>query len=176
VNAESQSLGEVPVWNTLGVIPGVALPEEFVLLSAHFDSWDTASGATDNGTGTLVMMEAMRILKAAYPNPRRTLIVGHWNGEEQGLNGSRAFARKYCTSSRMPSTKKSDVELLPRRIGVSRFPSPCAKPTPGMYRVTSAMLAIRWSAMSALDTTLTDCGTSRSGVVVRVADDTVGTS
>jgi hypothetical protein len=95
VDAASESLGEVPVWNTVGVIPGVALPDEYVVLSAHFDSWDTASGATDNGAGTVVMMEAMRILKAAYPNPRRTLIVGHWNGEEQGLNGSRAFAKDH---------------------------------------------------------------------------------
>jgi carboxypeptidase Q len=92
VEADAEVLGEVPVWNTIGVIPGRELPEEYVLLSAHFDSWDGAAGATDNGTGTLTMMEAMRILKAAYPNPKRTLLVGHWNGEEQGLNGSRAFA------------------------------------------------------------------------------------
>jgi hypothetical protein len=66
--------------------------EEYVVLSAHLDSWDPASGATDNGTGTVVMMEAMRILKAVYPNPRRTIIAGHWNGEEQGYNGSGSFA------------------------------------------------------------------------------------
>ncbi|MCA9739842.1 MAG: M20/M25/M40 family metallo-hydrolase, partial [Gemmatimonadetes bacterium] len=48
--------------------------------------------ATDNGTGTIMMLEAMRILKATYPNPRRTLLVGHWGGEEQGLVGSGAFA------------------------------------------------------------------------------------
>jgi len=63
-----------------------------VVLSAHFDSWDGGSGATDNGTGTVIMMEAMRILKKVYPNPKRTIIVGHWNSEEQGLNGSSAFA------------------------------------------------------------------------------------
>ncbi len=45
------------------------------MLSAHFDSWDGATGATDNGTGTLVMMEAMRILKTTYPNPKRTILV-----------------------------------------------------------------------------------------------------
>ena len=65
------------------------------MLSAHFDSWDGASGATDNGTGTLVMMEAMRILKKIYPNPRRTILVGHWGSEEQGLNGSRAFVEDH---------------------------------------------------------------------------------
>lgn len=92
VDARAEALGEVPVWNTIGVIEGSELPDEYVLLSAHFDSWDGASGATDNGTGTVTMMEAMRILKTAYPMPKRTILVGHWNGEEQGLNGSRAFA------------------------------------------------------------------------------------
>jgi hypothetical protein len=62
-----------------------------VVLSAHFDSWDGSSGATDNGTGTVTMMEAMRILKAVLPRPSRTILVGHWSGEEQGLNGSRAY-------------------------------------------------------------------------------------
>ena len=88
-------LGEVPVWNTVGVIRGSQSPEEYVMLSAHFDSWDGSSGATDNGTGTITMMEAMRILKSVYPGPRRTILVGHWNGEEQGLNGSRAFAKDH---------------------------------------------------------------------------------
>ncbi|HWH50238.1 MAG TPA: M28 family peptidase [Gemmatimonadaceae bacterium] len=92
VNAVSRSLGEVPVFDTFGTIRGTEKPNEYVLLSAHFDSWDGSQGATDNGTGTITMMEAMRILKLAYPHPKRTIMVGHWPGEEQGLNGSRAFA------------------------------------------------------------------------------------
>jgi carboxypeptidase Q len=91
VNADAEWLGEVPVHNTLAEMRGRQLPNEYVMLSAHFDTWDGASGATDNGTGTVVMMEAMRILRAVYPSPRRTILVGHWGGEEQGLNGSRAF-------------------------------------------------------------------------------------
>jgi carboxypeptidase Q len=91
VNAESRFLGEVPVFNTIAEIRGVERPDEYVLLSAHFDSWDGHSGATDNGTGTVTMMEVMRILREVYPNPRRTILVGHWGGEEQGLNGSRGF-------------------------------------------------------------------------------------
>lgn len=91
VRADAEFLGEVPTWNTIATLPGSELPNEYVILSAHFDSWDGGSGATDNGTGTITMLEAMRILKAAYPNPRRTILVGHWNSEEQGLNGSRAF-------------------------------------------------------------------------------------
>jgi len=89
--ALSKELGEVPTFNTIAKIKGSEKPEEYVILSAHFDSWDGGNGATDNGTGSLVMMEAMRILKKVYPNPKRTILVGHWGSEEQGLNGSRAF-------------------------------------------------------------------------------------
>jgi len=89
--AESKFLGAVPAANTIGTIRGVEKPNEYVILSAHFDSWDAASGATDNGSGSILMMEAMRILKKYHPNPKRTILVGHWGSEEQGLNGSRAF-------------------------------------------------------------------------------------
>jgi carboxypeptidase Q len=92
LEADAEALGDVPVANTIATIPGTVLPNEYVMLSAHLDSWDGSSGATDNGTGTVTMMEAMRILRAVLPRPRRTILVGHWNGEEQGLNGSRAFA------------------------------------------------------------------------------------
>lgn len=90
--AEAEFLGDQPTFNVVGEITGTQLPNEYVVLSAHLDSWDAGSGATDNGTGTVIMMEAMRILKQAYPNPRRTILVGHWDSEEQGLNGSHAFA------------------------------------------------------------------------------------
>ena len=92
VRADAEQLGEVPVFNTIARMRGTQKPDEYVVLSAHFDSWDGGSGMTDNGTGTVVMMEALRILKQVYPNPKRTILVGHWSGEEQGLNGSRAFA------------------------------------------------------------------------------------
>jgi hypothetical protein len=91
VDARSQFLGELPAVNTIAEMRGRQKPNEYVMLSAHFDSWDAGSGATDNATGTVVMMEAMRILKQVYPNPKRTILSGHWNGEEQGLNGSRGF-------------------------------------------------------------------------------------
>lgn len=92
VEAQSRALGEVPVFNTIAEIRGSERPGEYVMLSAHLDSWDGSSAATDNGTGTVIMLEAMRILRKAYPNPKRTILVGHWGGEEQGLNGSGAFA------------------------------------------------------------------------------------
>ncbi|MEJ7644952.1 MAG: M20/M25/M40 family metallo-hydrolase [Chryseolinea sp.] len=95
VAANSKETGLVPAYNTLAEIKSTKNPNEYVMLSAHFDSWDGGTGATDNGTGTLVMMEAMRILKLAYPDPKRTVLVGHWGSEEQGLNGSRAFVEDH---------------------------------------------------------------------------------
>lgn len=95
VRTDSKELGVVPTFNTIAEIRGTEKPEEYVILSAHFDSWDGASGATDNGTGTFVMMEALRILKKMYPNPKRTILAGHWGSEEQGLNGSRAFVEDH---------------------------------------------------------------------------------
>lgn len=95
VVAESKELGIVSTFNTIGEIKGTEKPDEYVILSAHLDSVDGAQGATDNGTGTLVMMEVMRILKKMYPNPKRTILVGHWGSEEQGLNGSRAFVEDH---------------------------------------------------------------------------------
>jgi hypothetical protein len=91
VDAQAQFPGDLPAANVVAELRGGRRAGEYVMLSAHFDSWDAGSGATDNGTGTIVMMEAMRILKAVYPRPRRTILAGHWSGEEQGLNGSRAW-------------------------------------------------------------------------------------
>jgi len=95
VEATADMRGERPVFNTIAEIRGREKPDEYVVLSAHFDSWSASGGATDNGTGTVAMMEAMRILKAVLPAPRRTILVGHWSGEEQGLNGSRAFVEDH---------------------------------------------------------------------------------
>src|SRR5690606_19298180 len=95
IAAESRDLGTVPQFNVIAEIKGSEKPDEYVLLGAHLDSWHGATGATDNGTGTTMMLEAMRIIKAAYPNPKRTIIVGHWGAEEQGLVGSNAFAEDH---------------------------------------------------------------------------------
>ena len=92
LDADSELLGERPAYNVIASMRGSELPDEYVLLSAHLGSWDGASDATDNGTATIMIMEAMRILKATFPNPRRTILVGHWGGEQQGLVGSTAFA------------------------------------------------------------------------------------
>jgi hypothetical protein len=95
LDLDASLLGEQPAFNTIATIKGSEKPNEYVMFSAHFDSWDGSSGATDNGTGTLMALEAMRILKEAYPRPKRTILAGHWASEEQGLNGSRAFAEDH---------------------------------------------------------------------------------
>lgn len=95
IQTDSKENGMVPTFNTIAEIKGSEKPNEYVMLSAHFDSWDGGTGATDNGTGTLTMMEAMRILSKVYPHPKRTILVGHWGSEEEGLNGSRAFVEDH---------------------------------------------------------------------------------
>lgn len=95
VEAVAMDLGETQTANVIAELRGTVHPDEYVVLSAHLDSWDGASGATDNGTGTLVMMEAMRILHAVLPHPSRTILAGHWGGEEMGLVGSRSFTETH---------------------------------------------------------------------------------
>src|SRR5690625_3424326 len=93
--ARSSGKGMVPTFNTVAKIEGTEKPNEYVILSAHLDAWDGGTGATDNGTGTITMMEVARILKEVYPNPKRSILIGHWGSEEQGLNGSRAFVEDH---------------------------------------------------------------------------------
>jgi hypothetical protein len=82
-------------YNTVAEIPGTDLKDEVVMLGAHLDSWHTATGATDNAAGVGVMMEAVRILKAAGLQPRRTVRIALWSGEEQGLLGSRSYVSEH---------------------------------------------------------------------------------
>jgi len=82
-------------YNTLGDIPGTDKAGEFVMLGGHMDSWQAGTGTSDNGVGVAVMMEAVRILKALNLPLRRTVRIGLWTGEEQGLLGSRAWVRMH---------------------------------------------------------------------------------
>ncbi len=122
---DSELLGERPVFNVVAEIRGSEKPNEYVMLSAHFDSWSSSSGATDNGTGTITMMEALRILRQVYPNPKRTILVGHWNGEEQGLNGSRAFSEDH------PEVVAGLQALWNQDNGTGRIVNLSAGPFPG---------------------------------------------
>jgi carboxypeptidase Q len=103
------------LYNVIGEIPGTdkALKNEVVLIGAHWDSWHGGTGAADNASGCIVMMEALRILKSLDVAPRRTIRIALWGGEEQGLNGSRGYVEKYLvdpdTREHKPDYDKFDV-------------------------------------------------------------------
>ena len=88
---------DVESFNIVAEIPGTdpALKDEVVMLGGHFDSWHAATGATDNAAGSAVMMEAIRLIKASGLQPRRTIRIGLWTGEEQGLIGSRECVARH---------------------------------------------------------------------------------
>lgn len=90
-----QSQDAVDAYNIVAEIPGAAKPGEVVMMGAHFDSWHTGTGATDNGAGSAVMMEVVRILKALNLKMDRTVRIGLWSGEEEGLLGSKAYVMEH---------------------------------------------------------------------------------
>jgi carboxypeptidase Q len=95
LNLEAEFTKEDSSYNIIAEIPGTDLKDEVVMIGAHFDSWQGGTGATDNGTGSSVCMEAMRILKTLNLKPRRTIRIGLWGGEEQGLLGSKAYVTQH---------------------------------------------------------------------------------
>jgi Iap family predicted aminopeptidase len=93
-------------FNIVAEIPGTDKADELVMLGAHFDSWHTGTGATDNAAGSAVMMEAIRILKATGLKMRRTVRLGLWTGEEEGILGSRAYVTQHFAD-------RQDMKLKP---------------------------------------------------------------
>jgi hypothetical protein len=98
-------------FNVIAEIPGTDRADEVVMLGAHFDSWHGGTGATDNAAGSAVMMEAMRILKQSGLRLRRTVRIGLWGGEEQGLIGSREYVTAHFGSAADPSPKPAHGKL-----------------------------------------------------------------
>jgi carboxypeptidase Q len=94
-------LGKKPVrqWNTVAEIRGTELPGQAVILGAHLDSWDLGTGVTDNGTGSMVVLEAARAIVQSGLKPKRTLRFVLFSGEEQGLLGSRAYAEAHAATA-----------------------------------------------------------------------------
>jgi carboxypeptidase Q len=90
-------------YNTVAEIPGSDLKDQVVMLGAHMDSWHSGTGATDNAAGDAVCMEAVRILKTLNLQPRRTVRVALWSGEEEGLFGSRAYVAEHFATRPTPS-------------------------------------------------------------------------
>ncbi|EAZ81001.1 M20/M25/M40 family metallo-hydrolase [Algoriphagus machipongonensis] len=103
-------------YNVIAEIPGSdpSLKSELVMLGGHLDSWHGANGATDNAAGCIVMMEAVRILKAAGLKPRRTVRIALWGGEEQGLHGSRNYVTNHFGD-------RTTMELLPEHEKLSGY-------------------------------------------------------
>jgi hypothetical protein len=99
----------------IGEIPGQKKPDEIVMVGAHFDSWHTGTGATDNAAGSAVMMEVVRILKTLNLKMDRTVRIGLWSGEEQGLLGSKAYVKAHFadpkTMQPKPEYAKFDAYL-----------------------------------------------------------------
>jgi carboxypeptidase Q len=98
-------------YNTVAEIPGTDKKDEIVMLGAHLDSWHAGTGATDNGAGSVVMMEAVRILKALDIKPRRTIRIALWSGEEQGLLGSQSYVQQHFGSR--PAMNDPDLQGMP---------------------------------------------------------------
>jgi Zn-dependent M28 family amino/carboxypeptidase len=96
-------------YNTIAEIPGSDKKGEIVMLGGHLDSWHGGTGATDNGAGVVVAMEAVRILKAIGIAPKRTIRIALWSGEEEGLLGSRAYVSEHFASRPEPSAAERDV-------------------------------------------------------------------
>ncbi|HJT68711.1 MAG TPA: M20/M25/M40 family metallo-hydrolase [Terriglobales bacterium] len=120
LNVNSTFYDDDPMqYNTVAETPGTDKKDEVVMLGAHLDSWHTGTGATDNGAGTIVMMEAARILKAIDVHPRRTIRIALWTGEEQGLLGSQFYVQQHF-GSRPPMDEpimKGMPTLLRREAG-----------------------------------------------------------
>ena len=130
----TNTIGDRPatVYNTIAEIRGSEKPEEIVVLGAHLDSWDLGTGATDNGTGSMVVLEAARALQKSGLRPKRTIRFALFSGEEQGLNGSRAYVEAH-------------------RDEMSRVSAALIHDT-GTGRVTSISLMRNYAAREVMDT------------------------
>ncbi len=125
--------GDGMAHNTIGEIPGTDKREEIVVLGAHLDSWHMGTGATDNAAGSMIALEAMRILKAIAPRPRRTIRLALWSGEEPELP-----ERSYLGSSAYVQAHAGDLDKISaclevdhgtgRIRGISSFFNPYAVP------------------------------------------------
>lgn len=99
INIQNKEYPEgTTAYNAIGEIPGTDKKDEIVMLGGHYDSWHDATGATDNGIGSSMMLEAVRILTALHLKPRRTIRIALWSGEEEGLLGSLAYVKQHFGS------------------------------------------------------------------------------
>ncbi len=120
-------------FDTIAEIPGTdpKLKDEVVMVGGHLDSWASATGATDNGAGTVVAMEVMRILNALHVQPRRTIRVGLWTGEEQGEFGSYGYVKQHF--GYVPLSTEPDQMKLPDFL---RKPSGAVQLKPDQQKIS----------------------------------------
>jgi carboxypeptidase Q len=116
LNVQNQFYDDDPMqYDTIAEIPGTDKKDEVVMLGAHLDSWHSGTGATDNGAGSIVMMEAVRILESVFKergaNARRTIRIGLWSGEEEGLLGSQFYVENHFGTR--PPINDPDAKGLP---------------------------------------------------------------
>lgn len=125
-------------FNVVGEIPGTTKPEEVVMLGGHFDSWQGGTGATDNGTGSSVAMEAVRILTTLKKPMARTVRIALWGGEEEGVFGSQAYVQQHFaprdTMKQTPEYSKLDV-YFNDDSGSGRFRAVSAGGSPEMGKI-----------------------------------------
>jgi carboxypeptidase Q len=117
MNLEVKAVPSQDDWNVTGEIPGSDLKDEIVMVGGHLDSWHAGEGAADNGSGAVASMEVMRILTALDLKPRRTIRIGLWGGEEEGLLGSKAYVSEHFgtregdfRNPKGPVTKKAEYD------------------------------------------------------------------
>ena len=111
VNIQNKEYPEgTTAYNAIGEIPGTDKKDEIVMLGGHYDSWHDATGATDNGIGSSMMLEAVRILSFLHVKPRRTIRIALWSGEEEGLLGSLAYVQQHFGSFESPKPEFAKLD------------------------------------------------------------------
>jgi carboxypeptidase Q len=133
-------------FNTVAEIPGTDpnLQNEVVMVGGHLDSWASGTGATDNGAGTVVAMEVMRVLNTLHVKPRRSIRIALWTGEEQGLFGSRGYTAQHFGT--IPRSTDPDQLKMPeffRRIVGPIEPKPEQKQVSGYFNLDNGSGRIR---------------------------------
>lgn len=112
INIQNKEYPEgTTVYDVIGEIPGSDKKDEIVMLGGHYDSWHDATGATDNGIGSSMMLEAIRLLAAVHVKPRRTIRVALWSGEEEGLLGSLAYVQQHFGSFENQKTEYAKLDV-----------------------------------------------------------------
>jgi hypothetical protein len=128
INLDAQFLDQdLTAYNTIAEIPGTDLKDEVVMLGGHMDSWHGGTGATDNGAGVAVAMEAVRIIKTLGLQPRRTIRIALWSGEEQGLLGSRAYVEQHFGKLETPTPQPAPPGAAEGRPTAQPTPAPRAR-------------------------------------------------